>query len=173
MIDRDYRSGLTLVDFSRAAEEARGKINHWVETKTAQKIRELIPSGGITRNTRLVLVNAVYFKAIWERQFNKALTRNAPFHVEGAGSIHTPFMRQKDRFGYLRSADYQALELPYRGSEISLVVLLPDENDGLEDLESRISPSMLHDCLVEMHIREVIVSLPRFRRSSFPLRYPR
>ena len=163
LIDRDYRASVALVDFMRAAEEARMIINRWVEDKTSQKIRELIPSKALTADTRLVLVNAVYFKATWERQFNETLTRSAPFRVGGGGSVDTRLMHQKARFGYMRGAGYQAVELLYRGGDMSMVVLLPDQDDGLDALESEFSPSMLHECVRELSVREVDLFLPRFR----------
>jgi len=74
-----YGSGLTEVDFIKAFEEARGRINLWVEDKTDRKIRDLIPSGGLDSDTRLVLVNAIWFKGDWLDQFKKEETKDEPF----------------------------------------------------------------------------------------------
>ena len=86
LIARHYGGGMNLVDFRRGAEAARVAMNRWVEDKTRQKIRELIPSGGLDADTRLVLVNAVYFKGMWVLQFRRAATRDEPFHLEGGGT---------------------------------------------------------------------------------------
>jgi serpin B len=90
LIARHYGGSMNLVDFRRAAEAARMTINQWVEDKTRQKIRELIPSGGLSAETRLVLVNAVYFKGMWVLQFRRGATREEPFRLEGGGTELLP-----------------------------------------------------------------------------------
>ena len=160
---RHYGGGMNVVDFGRGAEAARVRINHWVEDKTRQKIQELIPSGSLDAETRLVLVNAVYFKGMWVLQFRRTDTRDEPFHVEGGGTVQAPLMYQHEAVGYLQAAGYQAVDLVYRGGDLSMLVLLPDRKDGLRDLEKTISARMLYDCVTQMDIREVKLFLPRFK----------
>lgn len=163
LIAGNYGGGVNAVDFSHAAEAARKNINHWVEDTTRRKIRELIPSGGLNAETRLVLANAVCFKGMWMLQFLTTATRDDPFHLEDGGRVQAPLMYQQEKVQYLRAAGYQAVELVYRGGDLSMLVLLPDRRDGLRDLEKKLSARMLRDCVTRMHIREVELFLPRFK----------
>jgi len=163
LVARHYAGGLHLVDFRRAAEAARVTINRWVEDRTKQKIRELVPPDGLDPDTRLVLVNAVYFKGMWVLQFRKAATRSEPFHLEGGGRVQAPLMYQEEEARYLEAGGYQAVDLDYRGGEVSMLVLLPDREDGLRALEETLSAPMLRDCAARMGVRTVKLFLPRFR----------
>jgi serpin B len=164
LIASHYDGRMDLVDFRAGAEAARVEINRWIEDKTRQKIRDLIPSGGLDAETRLVLVNAVYFKGTWVLQFAKTATRDEPFYLEDGGKVQAPLMHQQpDRVLYMKSAGYQAVDLKYVGGELSMLVLLPDRKDGLRDLEKKLTTQMLRDCVAEMQIREVRLFLPRFK----------
>jgi len=162
LIARYYRGAMNLADFRRGAEAAGVTINKWVEDKTRQKILELIPSGLLDADTRLVLVNAVYFRGVWVLQFPKSATREEPFHLEGGGKVRAPLMHQQEQTGYVQAAAYQAVDLNYQGADLSMLVLLPDKKDGLLDLEARLSVRMLHDCVAKMRVRDVELFLPRF-----------
>jgi len=163
LVERHYGGGMSVVDFRHAVEAARLRINRWVEDTTRQKIRELIPSGGLVADTRLVLVNAVYFKGMWALQFPKVATRDAPFYLEGGGKVQAPLMHQHEEVRYLLADGFQAVDLDYRGGDLSMLVFLPDKKDGLRDLETRLFAGMLHDCVAKMRVREVELFLPRFR----------
>jgi serpin B len=163
LIARHYRGAMNLVDFRRGAEAARVTINQWVEDKTKQRIRKLISSGGLDGDTRLVLVNAVYFKGTWVLPFRRAATRDEPFHLEGAGKVQAPLMHQQKEIRYLQAGGYQAVDLVYRGGDLSMLVLLPARKDGLRDLEKKLSARMLHDCVARMATREVKLFLPRWK----------
>ncbi len=163
LIARHYRGGVNLVDFRRGPEAARLSINQWVEDNTRRKIRELIPSGGLDADTRLVLVNAVYFKGMWVLRFDRADTRDEPFRLEGGGTVQAPLMHQHEEIRYLQASGYQAVDLDYQGGDLSMLVLLPDRKDGLRDLEETLSARMLHDCVARMVVREVELILPRFK----------
>jgi serpin B len=109
----NYGSGLTEVDFIKAFEEARGKINLWVEDKTNQKIKDLIPPGGLDEATRLVLVNAIWFKGDWLNQFKKAGTRDEPFFLDATEKVTAPLMHRFDKgYRYAEADGIQILELP-------------------------------------------------------------
>jgi len=161
-IARHYGGRMNLVDFRRSAEAARTSMNQWVEDQTRQKIRALIPPDGLNADTRLVLVNAVYFKGMWMLQFPKSATRDEPFHLEDGRKVRVPLMHQSDEVRYLQTAGCQAVELDYRGGHLSMLVLLPDRKDGLRDLEKTLSARMLHQCITQMAVREVKLFLPRF-----------
>jgi serpin B len=155
---------MNLVDFRGGAEAARVEINSWVEDKTRQKIQDLVPAGSVNADTRLVLVNAVYFKGMWVLQFEKMKTRDEPFFLDDGGKVQVPLMRQqRDRVRYMKTGEYQAVELIYMGGDLSMLVLLPERKNGLRDLENKLSARMLHDCVARMKIREVKLFLPRFK----------
>ncbi len=163
LVARHYGSGMNLVDFRCAAEAARMKINRWVEDKTKQKIRELIPQGGLNPDMRLVLVNAVYFKGMWVQQFQKAATRDEPFYLEGSGKVPAPLMHQQAQVRYLKAGGFQAVELDYRGGDLSMLVLLPNKKNGLRDLEKKLSARMLQERVAKMREREIEIFLPTYR----------
>jgi serpin B len=163
LIARHYGGGINLVDFRRAAEAARITINRWVEDQTRHKIRELIPSGGVDGETRLVLVNAIYFKGAWLLQFRSAATRDERFFLQDGGTVQAPLMHQHEHVRYRQAAGFQAVDLAYRGNDLSMLVLLPDRRNGLRDLENTLSARMLQDCVMQMGYREVELFVPRFK----------
>jgi serpin B len=158
-----YGCGVNLVDFRSRSEAAHMAINHWVEDKTSQKIQDLIPSGTLDADTRLVLVNAVYFKGMWEMPFQRATTRDERFFLANGREVLVPLMHQDQEVRYLQGAGYQAVDLVYRGGDLSLLVLLPERKNGLEDLEKRLSVQMLKVCASQMATRRVRLFLPRFK----------
>jgi serpin B len=162
LVNRHYGGGMNIVDFRRDAEAARVRINRWVEDQTKEKIRDVIPSGELDPNTRFMLVNAVYFKGLWVLPFRKAATRDEPFYLETGGMVQAPLMRQKERVRYSQDEGFQAIELAYRGADLSMLVLLPGNKDGLPNLEKRLSARMLNDCVAKMRERKIELFLPRF-----------
>jgi serpin B len=157
LIKKHYGVLITSVDYKHAREAARKMINEWVEKKTQDKIKDLIQPGILDALTRLVLVNAVYFKGTWEAQFNTSQTKDAPFYISPEKFIRTPLMTQKQEFKYAKSDTLQILELPYKGGELSMIVLLPNESDGLERLESSLTLENLQRWKSRLRKREVIV----------------
>lgn len=165
LLSRYYEGNVTLVDFVRAAEQARVTINQWAADKTRRKIQNLMPPGGVDAETRMVLVNAVYFNEKWQHAFETSVTLDQPFHLESGGTVHVPLMQQNARCQYTQRAGYQAVDLDYRGSDLSMLVLLPDRRDGLRDLETTITSQVLRDCVKGFNTREVTLYLPRFQIS--------
>jgi serpin B len=159
---------ITPVDY-RDAEAARHTINSWVEEKTDGKIKDLIPPGMLDALTRLVLVNAIYFKGNRASQFDRSLTRDAPFWVTLDEQVQVPMMTQKHEFRYGESAGLQVLELPYSGADLSMIVLLPKETDGLAKLEESLTAENLGGWTRSLWETEVAVFLPRFEM-TFPFR---
>lgn len=163
LLAQHYNSIIKPVDFLHGAEAARCAINQWVEDETRSKIRDLIPVGGVTADTRLVLVNAIYFKGLWQLPFDETSTSAAPFYLEGGCQVDVRLMRQERSLRYMKGIGYQAVELDYRGGDRSMLVLLPDRKDGLGELEETLSVSMLQDCMAQMDEREIELFLPRFQ----------
>jgi serpin B len=162
-IARHYDGAIHLVDFRRAAQAARAAINQWVEEKTKQRICNLIPPGGVDAQTRLVLVNAAYFRGLWEMPFPQSATGDKPFYLPDGRKVQVPLMHQRKHMPYMQGPEYQAVELCYQGNDLSMLVVLPDRKDGLAELEKALSARMLHDCVEQMGDREVKLYLPRFK----------
>lgn len=166
LTEKNYGAGFHEVDFAGNVESARQAINAWVEKQTKDKIKELFRSGMLDADTRLVLANAIYFKGDWDRQFKKALTRKEAFHVSSDKTTETQMMRDDGRFKYLDGGTFQALELPYKGKELSMLVLLPKNVDGITEFEKTLSVGKLAEWLPKLREQEVIVSLPKFKRRA-------
>uniref|UniRef100_A0A674MUH4 Serpin B6 n=1 Tax=Takifugu rubripes TaxID=31033 RepID=A0A674MUH4_TAKRU len=159
------------VDFRAAAETSRSNINSWVEKQTEGKIKDLLAKGIVTGDTRLVLVNAIYFKGNWNKQFKEKATRDATFHISKNSSKPVKMMHQSSKFPFtfIPEATCQVLELPYVGKELSMLIFLPkqmeDSTTGLEKLEKLLT----YDNFMEwtrpdtMDVVEVQVGLPRFK----------
>ena len=160
-----YHGSLNIVDFQRDAEAARQEINYWVEEKTRRTIRELIPTGGVGPLTRLLLVNAIYFKGVWVRKFSEAATFHASFFLEDGSRIKVPLMNQHDKIWYARADGFQVVDLDYQGDDLSMLLLLPDRRDGLSALEQRLCARLLDDCIAMTRLRKVRLYLPRFKMS--------
>jgi serpin B len=166
LITRCYGASIFPVDYEHAYKEARKMINRWVEDKTRDKIKDIVGPGVLDALTRLVLVNAIYFKGTWENRFRISETRDAPFFLSPEGSVQTRMMRQKEEFGYADLGSLEMLELPYAGTDLAMLVLLPKETDGLRQLETILSIENLNQWKARLRKREVVVFLPKFRMTS-------
>ncbi|MBN1805663.1 MAG: serpin family protein [Sedimentisphaerales bacterium] len=166
LIERNYDGRLNEVDFVRAAETARKTINKWVEKKTNNKIKDLIAKGVLDSMTRLVLTNAIYFKGNWARQFEKEKTEEAPFTLADGKKVDAAMMNQKAEFGYMETSSFQVLELPYVDDDLSMIIFLPKEYDGLSEFEKTITVENISKWLSKLRKRETIVSVPKFKMTS-------
>ena len=166
---QEYGAEMTLLDFAQP-EPARREINQWVEKQTNDKIKDLIPAGAIDARTRLVLTNAVYFKGDWVKPFDKKNTKEEDFTLSAQEKVKTPLMQQKATLGYTEEETFQALEMPYAGGDLAMVVLLPKKLDGLPDLEKSFSVDRLAAVLSKLRNREVVAYMPKFKtETSFSL----
>ena len=165
-----YDAELALVDYITNAEKVTEEINHWVEQKTNDKIKDLIPPGMLSSDTRLTLVNAIYFKGLWLEQFKKEKTVSKSFFVSQNEEIKVEMMRQEADFKYFESQDLacQVLEMPYIGLKMSMVIYLPKEINGLTKLEEVITYETLQNSLslLNASMYEVKVFLPKFKLSQ-------
>ncbi|NLF25002.1 MAG: serpin family protein [Deltaproteobacteria bacterium] len=166
LLKQNYDVVVTALDYAAALEEARLKINTWVEEKTHNKIRELIKPGVLTALTRMVLINAVYFKGKWEFPFEKSKTKEAPFYVSAEKQVPVQMMFGNEHLGYAEDDGLQILEIPYAGGRFSMMVLLPKERDGLREIEKRLSADNLARWRRLLGPEKVQVSLPKFSLTS-------
>lgn len=158
-----YGSVIAPQDFKSDTEGARRTINRWVEEKTRDKIKDLIQPGNLDPLTRLVLVNAIYFKGSWAGPFDPAQTEEGAFFVSPAAEVRVPLMAKTQRFPYAEFEDVQVAKLPYAGGELSMLVVLPREKDGLAALEARLAPERLAEWRAGLAEREVRIFLPKFK----------
>ncbi len=166
LIKNNYDGRLNEVDFVRATETARKTINTWVEKKTNDKIKDLIQKGVLDSMTRLVLTNAIYFKGNWARQFKEDRTMTAPFTLADGRKVDVAMMNQTAEFNYMEAESFQGLALPYVDDELSMIILLPKEFEGLDEFEKTITAENLSRWLDELRNLEVRVSVPKFKMTS-------
>jgi len=126
-------------------------------------IKNLIAKADLTPLTRLVLTNAIYFKGKWANAFKKAGTRPMPFHVTPEKTVQVPMMYQKATFPYFRDEKIQALELPYMGKALSMLILLPNQDTGIKGLQSLLTEKKFGNWLSRLRRRKIKVYLPRFK----------
>ncbi|CAN9506495.1 unnamed protein product [Ophioblennius macclurei] len=168
---KHYNAELESVDFMKSHEAARVNINGWVEEKTQGKIKEVLGPQVLDNLTKLVLVNAIYFKGHWNKQFKEASTRDANFRINKNESKPVKMMYQKTKFPltFIGDANCQILEMPYKGKELSMLIFLPmdieDSSTGLEKLEKVLTYENFVDWTRPemMDETEVQVGLPRFK----------
>jgi len=157
-----FGAALRDVDFAGATEQARQAINTWVEDQTNDRIRELFPPGILDQSTRMVLTNAVYFKGDWKHPFPEAGTREQTFHLSETESVETPMMGQTEEFDYFENETVQAVRLPYEGGDLSMLIVLPREADGLAEVAGSMGGAY-DACVKGLARREVSVTLPKFK----------
>jgi serine protease inhibitor len=167
LLNKYYGAHISPLDFADEPA-ARRIINAWVEDKTQNRIQDLIPSGLLDGLTRLVLVNAIYFKGAWANPFDPDSTSDQPFSTP-AGPLPVPMMNLKHTFKYAEAEGLQILELPYAGDDLSMLVLLPRQTGGLAKLEASIGMETLQIWTGNLAPTEVNVSLPKFEL-AFPFR---
>ena len=164
-----YGAPLEPTDFKSAFEPARMRINGWVEDQTEKRIKDLLPANALDAATRLVLVNAIYFLADWAEPFERSETYDAKFKVAGGAAKPTPMMQSRRSYRFGQTSGVKLLELPYRGGDTSMLVALPDREDGLDAVEASLSPTKFAAWTAALASHEVEVKLPRFEVSPASL----
>jgi len=160
-----YKSSLKKVDFMSAWEASRVQINSWVARKTEDRIKDLIPQGALTTDTRLVLTNAIYFKGDWLYAFKKKDTKPRKFYTSNNTTTTVDFMNYKGGLNYFENQTYKMLRLPYKGKQQSMVIVLPHKPKDLEKVESLQSSKLLQQVWYS-GMPEVIVSIPKFKMTK-------
>nr|XP_025036741.1 leukocyte elastase inhibitor isoform X3 [Pelodiscus sinensis] len=166
-----YRADLATVDFLHASDEARKQINQWVGEQTEGKIPKLLSESSVNSMTKLVLVNAIYFKGSWAEKFKETNTKEMQFRLNKKEKKPVQMMYQKEKFpfGYISELKCRMLELPYDGKDLSMIILLPDDiNDdstGLQKLEKQLTLEKLQEWTQpqNMHPIDTHVHLPKFK----------
>lgn len=161
-VEKYYVGKVTNLDFKENTENSRLTINNWVEEQTNDKIKDLIPQGVINQLTRLVLTNAIYFKGSWALQFDEEDTKEEDFKLDNGGTVKAKMMRQfGEEFNYAETDELQILEMPYKGDELSMIVLLPKE--GFQENLERLDAEKLQELRESLVNKEVEVYIPKFK----------
>ena len=165
LVKQYYGGNVTNLDFAGQTEESRLTINKWVEEQTNNKIKDLIPKGILDSLTRLVLTNAIYFKGMWVMQFDKAKTIEKDFEISPGKTVKAMMMSltgEEAVFKYAEEEDLQVLELPYKGEELSMLILLPKKG-GMDSLEAILNAQQISELRKGLHKQRVDVYLPKFK----------
>jgi serpin B len=165
LLAQNYGAGLRILDFIKAAEPSHQTINQWVSDQTEARIKDLLPKGSIDEYTRLVLTNAIYFNAAWRSQFEKDATTDGKFTLIDGSQVTASLMHQTESFGYSEGDNYQAVQLPYDGNELSMVVILP-KLDQFKAFETGISGEKITQIIKSLQGAEVELTLPKFKIES-------
>jgi serpin B len=177
-----YRGGLDTIDFGKA-EAAAATINKWVEGRTNEKIKDLLQPP-VVAGASVVLVNAIYFRGLWEKPFDKKLTTDGDFHVSGEKTVKAKMMHMTGQAVIGEDDEKQVLVLPYLGrslhgeaasqaaaephpgSDLSMVIILPKKQDGIADAAKWLKPGELDRLLAGAHGVEAEITMPKFRMTQ-------
>ncbi|XP_017755137.1 PREDICTED: antichymotrypsin-2-like isoform X3 [Eufriesea mexicana] len=162
-----FRSVTQSINFAKSLE-AVNIINRWVEQNTNNLIQDIINTGDIDDSTALVLINAVYFKGQWKNKFSPDHTKNMPFNVNKNTVKQVPTMYRQGtyKYGELANLNAKFIVIPYKGDELSMVIILPNEIDGLAEVEKKLQTTSLTDILNQGFEREIQLYLPKFKIES-------
>ncbi|XP_075383787.1 antithrombin-III, partial [Tenrec ecaudatus] len=159
-----YGAKLQPLDFKQNAEQSRVTINNWIANQTEGRITDVIPPDTINELTVLVLVNTIYFKGLWKSKFSPENTRKELFYMANGESSSVPLMYQEGKFRFRRVAEgTQVLELPFKGEDITMVLILPRPEKSLSKVEQELTPEVLQEWLDELEETMLVVYMPRFR----------
>lgn len=161
IINESFKARIEVADFRGNADEERKRINVWVEKATEHRIKDLLPARSVDAETRMILVNAIYFLADWASPFAKRSTMPSDFHVSASATKQVPTMHQTTRYRYAAGKGASLIELPYEGNSASMYILVPDKVDGLAAVEAALTDTLklLQGKLTE---QSVSLALPRF-----------
>jgi serpin B len=166
----NYGAGLRIVDFINETEPSRITINDWVSDETEGRIKDLIPQGAISQMTRLVLTNAIYFNAAWQYPFEEDATSPGIFYLLNGEELTVSMMEQQESFSYVEGDNYQVVELPYDGRELSMVIILPDSGQ-FETFEEAMEYEQVKGIIESLEGQEVKLTMPKFEfDASFSLK---
>ena len=179
-VEKYYGGKVANLDFATATEESRKTINNFIKEQTDGRIKDLLPRGSITSDTRLVITNAIYFKGDWKWEFDSKYTEERDFHVDSEHVVKVPMMYMKPdkaRFKYANLEKLQILELPYKGDKVSMLILLPKQgrsynpttgevieyNYTIKDIEDELTIDNLNKWRSEMRETKLgSIYLPKF-----------
>ncbi len=165
-VKRFFESGLHYVDFIASPEGARKAINRWVAKKTRDKIKDLLHRGDVTQETRMVLCNAIYFNGKWKKAFDRRKTKKGIFYEEGRKKKEVEMMEKEEECRLAELGQIDAISIPYGKGEVSMIIFLPKDRDGIEMVDKGIEGGKLEEWIstvLDSPTKEVRVVLPKFK----------
>ncbi|XP_052060822.1 antithrombin-III-like [Mytilus californianus] len=162
---RYFGADVSLKNFIESKESAY-EMNRWVSEQTDGKIKDLIKEKWLDQNTVMFIINAIYFKATWEKQFSPKKTHKANFYLPNNKTIEVEMMSNKLFIPYFRGVDFSAVALPFKGGNFDMVFILPNEKHGLPNIEAKITPMFLSDISAGFIRTYTSVSIPKFKLQS-------
>lgn len=164
LLTTKFFSSAENIDFNDKVIAAK-TMNNWVESKTNNLIKDLIPADSLDRDTRLVLMNAIHFKGEWVHAFPARSTQEADFYIDETNTVKVQMMytTANFRYGDFPELDATALEMPYKNSDLSMLVILPNSRTGLVALEEKLKNTSLQDLTSRMNSYKVVVRMPKFK----------
>lgn len=160
LLNKTYAAPLETMDFKAAPDPSRIKINDWIAEQTKDRIKDLIPQGAISSDTRLVLANAIYLKAAWQSEFHKE--NDAPFFVDGKEAVKVPGVVNQRQYGYLKIPGGAIVSVPYADQGLQFLIMVPDEKEGLAGMETTLTADLLQQATNAAQ-REIILRFPKFK----------
>ena len=165
-----YLSDVEQINF---IDEGVSKINGWAADKTHGKIKEVVTQDIMTNDTAAIIANAIYFKGTWLTEFSTDDTKKSEFKINDVDSVDADFMNIKAEFKYASLNGAQILEMPYKGDRLSMLVILPEDANGIKQLEESISTEQIKQWKDNLTLQQVIVSMPKFEtRTHYKLNTP-
>ncbi|CAF3042932.1 unnamed protein product [Rotaria sp. Silwood2] len=174
LVQNSFKANIKLEDFENDTAHAVQTINTWVEEQTNKLIQNLLSKNDVTRDTRLIIVNCIYFKGTWIKQFQEQFTtQNADFHEANGNISKIKLMYQKEKYAYAENNDLhvQIAHLPYKSEsqEVQFVftVILPKQGVSLDEVEQKLTskPDLMEKVLNDENTRtqELLLYLPKFK----------
>ena len=161
----NYGAGIRLMDFVNNPNPSRKEINQWVSDETKDRINDLLPEDSITTDTKMVLVNAIYFKADWLSPFDANDTYDGTFKLLDGSEVTVPMMGQRMSIPYFVGDGYAAAEIPYAGESAAMTLLVPDEG-RFEEIESQLDGAMFNEMISNLTQTDVTLRMPKFEYDS-------
>lgn len=166
LVKKYYKAKLTNVDFKADLNNSRLAINKWVDAETNGKIKDLLAENSLSDLTRLVLVNAIYFKGAWEKVFREQDTKTNTFITAGAVNVTADFMYMESKFACTETEALQVLELPYAGKNVSMLIFLPKATDGIASLEKGFSIDNYYSWTAGLKLQPAKIYIPKFKMTA-------
>ncbi|SDC95982.1 serpin family protein [Williamwhitmania taraxaci] len=164
-----FGAAIFKTDFLNNANKSRKDINLWVEGNTKNRIMDLLPEGSIDNNTRMVLVNSIYFYGSWETAFSPKATQKETFNSPSK-PIEVNFLHANGEYQFNETEDYKIVEVPFKGSEVVLLAFLPSETAGMTSLEAQLSPEFVKQASANLKKAHIDLKLPKIKLETESVR---
>jgi serpin B len=163
MLESDFAADFSTVDFAKDPEAVRAAVNHWADQSTHGKVTEVLPKGSVDKSTRLVLADAVYFKARWAEPFGKGATKPGKFHLKPDADADVPMMSASpESEGYLKQDGYEVVSKPYELGRAEFVMVVPDDPAGLPAVEKSLDTKSIAKWTTGLPKEMVRLKMPKF-----------